>query len=494
MTSSLSEKHPLYSAQFPDWVLMRDSYKGERRIKEMGQVYLPYTSGQIADGIVNADQPGAKAYQSYKLRARFPNFVREAVQTAIGMMHAMPPKITLPTKMQGIVGVNGDTLEHILRKINEEQLLTGRIGVLLDLPSTPSATAIPYIALYTAERIINWDDGKVEALVPQSLNLVVLNESEVERTDMFSWENKEKYRILALGKVITNEPSGPYLTGVFTSDDGFNETKLISPSFRGKTLDFVPFVFINSCDLVSQPDEPPLLDLGNICVTIYRGEADYRQNLFMQGQDTLVVIGGDSDEDKVQRVGAGSKIDVPMGGDAKYVGVNSNGLEEQRTALENLEQRAGSMGAQTLDTTSRERESGASLQIRVAARTADLRQIAMTGAQGLQNILKMAATWMGENPEEIKVEPNLEFGDNSLSGQSMVEMATARNLGYPVSARSLHRIAFDRGITKLTFEEELAAAKAEEDTAFAKALTGDRNPDQPPGGKNDKTGKGGPKR
>ena len=118
----------------------------------------------------------------------------------------------------------------------------------------------------------------------------------------------------------------------------------------------------------------------------------------------------------------------------------------------------------------------------------------MTGAQGLQNILKMAATWMGENPEEIKVEPNLEFGDNSLSGQSMVEMATARNLGYPVSARSLHRIAFDRGITKLTFEEELAAAKAEEDTAFAKALTGDRNPDQPPGGKNDKTGKGGPKR
>ena len=52
------------------------------------------------------------------------------------------------------------------------------------------------------------------------------------------------------------------------------------------------YQIINSCDVVSDVDDPPLLDLGNACMTIYRSDADYRQNLFMQGQDTFVTIGG----------------------------------------------------------------------------------------------------------------------------------------------------------------------------------------------------------
>lgn len=473
------DTHPLYGEFQPDWNLMRDSYKGQRVVKAKGTQYLPYTSSQIADGVQKATDVGSKAYASYLLRARYPNFVRQAVQTAIGMMHSLPPKITVPKELENMSTTRGETLEQLLRRINEEQLISGRIGLLLDIPSKGAKSDTPYIATYNAESIVNWDNGDV-TIVPQSLNLVVLDESEYERTDSgFSWTEKEKYRVLNLGDPREIEQSGVYTYAISEEGKGdIGELNYSPPSYRGRTLQKIPFVFCNSCDLVVEPDEPPLLDLANLCMTIYRGEADYRQNLFMQGQDTLVTIGANIDEDEPLKTGAGARIDVPLGGDAKYVGVTSDGLQEQREALENDRKVASMSGAQTLDTVSRERESGDSLRIRVAARTADLNQVAATGAKALEDLLKIAAEWVGADPTEVKVIPNTEFGEPVLTGQSMVEYQTARNLGFPISARSLHQVAVDKGLTTKTFEEEMEEAKKEKGTIFEKAENGDRAPAQ----------------
>jgi len=452
-------------------------------VKSKGALYLPPTKAHILDGYGKGyETVGQKDYEAYKLRARFPNFVREAVQMAVGMMHSQPPIIELPEAMRGIKSSKGEPLEHVLRKINTEQLITGRVGIMADLPTNPSPDQeLPYLAVYAAERIINWDDGRVDQVVPQTLNFVVLDETENQRIAGFEWETKEKYRVLILGDELENEARGLYVQGVFDAEF-FNRENLRPPSWKGRTLNSIPFVFANSCDITSDVDDPPLLDLGDICMAIYRGEADYRQNLFMQGQDTFVTIGGGFDDTDKVRVGAGARLDLPLGADAKYVGVNSSGLPEQREALERLERRAGSMGAQTLDTTSRERESGASLRIRVAARTADMNQIVDAGALALENILKMCAEWMGEDPNEVQVKPNKEFGEMQLTGQTMVEIATARNLGFPLSARSMHDLARKRRMTTFTFEEEMDEARKEasmQDFPFSKSETGDRAEDQP---------------
>jgi hypothetical protein len=428
------------------------------------------------DGAVrDLDSIGYKSYHAYKVRARFPNFVREAIQTAIGMMHSQPPEIKLPKAMEGIRSSKGETLPNLLRRINTEQLITGRIGIMADLPTNPKmGTDLPYLTTYIAERIINWDDGAVEEIVPQVMNMIVLDESEYERKDHFNWQKDEKYRVLIIGSPEENEVQGTYKQGVFSEQ--FSESGLSAPSWMGKKLNSIPFIMVNSGDLTSDVDEPPLLDLANLCMTIYRSDADYRQNLFMQGQDTLVTIGGSFDDDDVVRTGAGARLDLPMGAKAEYIGVKGSGLSEQREAISHLESRAGSMGAQTLDSTSRERESGSSLRIRIAARTADMNQIVETGAAGLESILKMVAEWIGEDPEEVSVKPNKEFGEMPLTGQTMVEMATARSLGFPLSARSMHQTAFERRITSMTFEEEMAAAAQEkaDDHPFKKPDTGDR--------------------
>lgn len=465
---AISDKHPLYSHRIVDWVAVRDAYEGERQIKSKRTTYLPATSGQIIDGMTTIESIGYKAYESYLTRARYPGHVESAVQTAIGMMHHNPAKINLPKQLEYMfekATLKNEDLFQLLRRINEQQLVTGRIGLLLDLPFNPSiGKDFPYIATYNAEDIINWDFN-------ETLHLVVLNESSFERK-VFEWEQIEKYRVLSLGTMKNDETNVEYKFGIFSKNTTleFSEALLNSPSYRGKTLNKIPFVFINSCDLLSDPDKPVLMDLVNLCLTIYRGEADYRQNLFMQGQDTLVIVGGMADDEAI-RTGAGSNIFIPIGGDAKYIGVESSGLAEQREALDNDNRKAGSMGAQTLDTISRERESGKSLQTRVSARTASLNQIATAGAKGLENILKIAAEWVGADPSEVSIIPNYDFGDTGISGQEITYLQNAKNTGAPLSAESIHALLVEKRITVKSYEDELAALTKEKGSILDKPPT-----------------------
>lgn len=489
---AIDSKQPLYSEFEPDWELMRDTRRGQRHIKDQGVKYLPPTPGQVLDGM-ESKQIGLANYQAYKLRAQFPDFVQEAVRGLLGVMNNKPATIELPTAMEDMresVTPDMESLQDLLMRMNEEQLTTGRLGLMLDVPTGAPAGVLPYVVLYTAEDVINWDSGNIgNDNVTRSLNLVVLDETDQRRVDDFEWEVKQQYRVLVLGDVKDNENDNEgfaYRVGVFEEDQNFSEGALIVPSIAGNTLEEIPFVFCNTTDIVPEPENPPLLGLANLSVSVYRSEADYRQSLFMQGQDTLVIIGGtldrntgDNDGDGTTKVGAGAKIEVELQGDAKYIGVASEGLPEMRTALENDRENASSQGAQILNTTGGEAESGEALRIRVSARTATLNQIALTAATALQTILRIAAEWIGANPEEVIVTPNLDFTDQSIDGQTLVAFMTAKQLGFPISKQSLHRLAQMRDLTELEFEEEVDLIEQEEpETPGGGGITPDPDPEE----------------
>lgn len=467
---ALDSKHPQYAIFLPDWVIMRDTNAGERVIKEALETYLPATSGQTSDGI-KTGQPGRDAYNAYVTRASFPDIVRGSVESMIGVMHHKPPVIELPEAMEPMremATLKGESLELLLRRINENQLIFGRLGLLLDVPTGSPVGTKPYIALYKATSILNWDDGTRQELVSQNLNFVSLDESEFERLTDFEWELKRKYRILILGDVKENEPRGQgvYRVGVFDNNEtSFNESRLITPSLGGQTLDKIPFVFINSKDIIPEPDIPPLLGLARLALTIYRGEADYRQGLFMQGQDTLVLI-GTTDDDQEVRTGANASIKLPIGGEARFIGVDSTGLSEMRKALENDKKTASEKSGQLIDTTSREKESGDALRIRVSARTATLNQIALAGAFGLQAILRNAGEWLGLGEaviKEITVTPNLDFADDELQSKTLLEWMAAKSMGAPISLRTIHDRMREKDLTTMEFEEEIDEIESEVD-------------------------------
>ena len=462
---ALSSRHPMYARFLPEWELMRDSYRGERYVKEKGMLYLPATSGMHLDNVNVVGSAGWNAYQAYKTRAVFHDFVARAVEWAIGVMWSKPPEIELPTQLEDLrehATPTGESLEQLLRRINIEQLVMGRLGLLADMPKVPNPEKpLPYLASYHAETIINWDAGKIGDQNDPGLDLLVLDESENIRDGAFEWKMQEKYRALILGDLVATEGAAGkvnYKAGVFEGAN-FVEDDMIEPAVRGKTLQRIPFQFINSKDLIPTPDDPPLLGLARLAMTIYRGEADYRQALFMQAQDTLVVVGGD--EDKSYRIGAGATITVKEGGDAKFIGCNSQGLPEMRSALENDKSQAKEMAGHLVEKSS-QKESGDALNIRVGAQTATLNQIARTGAEGLQRQLRLIAEWIGANPDDVVVEPCLDFADDALTGKDLIDLMSAKTMGAPISLKSIHNAMVDGGLTEMTMDDELDEIAGEE--------------------------------
>jgi hypothetical protein len=483
---ALDAVHPQYSDMLPDWSKVRDVYQGERHVKAKTTEYLPPTQGMRLDGFGTATLAGRvnlgqEAYNAYITRAVLPDYVEAAVEIFTGLLHSQEAQIELPPRLEYMrerASNLGEPLEVLLRRINVEQLITGRLGLLLDLPKNPDPAApAPYIALYVAEACTNWDDGDIGE-GPNHLNMVVLNESGYQR-DKFQWDYVTKYRVLELPVTVGENDRvtiGRYRQGVFTASGGapeYVESDMREPAVRGATLDEIPFEFVNTNDLVSSPDKPPLLGLANACLTIYRGEADYRQNLFMQGQDTLVVIGDlkrsrdpnelAKEDDEPLRTGAGSMIhlEAGTGADAKYAGVSADGLSEQRTALENDRKRAEAKSGALSTDNSQSPESGEALKTRVAAKTASLNQIAKTGAAALERLLKKAAEWVGDDPEKVKVTPNLEFADYQLTGENLTKIMASKLSGAPLSRESIHRLLAQGGLTEMDYETESALIKKE---------------------------------
>lgn len=472
---AISNKHPLYSAMANSWARARASYEGEEFVKSRGKEFLPYTAGQRADGAATPGTEGRQDYEDMKERAYFPDVYENAIDSAIGSMHRNAANIELPESMQYLMESAsdiGENLQLILQKINLQQLITGRVGLLGDLRIVNGQTRIVLI-VYSGESVINWDDTLINDNTSQ-LRFVVIDESGYElNEDNLSYEFENKYRALALvgregniipaSETLEDEESGEYASAIFDETaENLNVGNFESPNAQGSSINRIPFSFINSKDLSSNPDKPPLRSLVSIVMSIYRQEADYKQNLHLQSQDTLVTIGAGLDVDDEVRVGSGSRIDIQNSqGDAKFVGVRSEGISAQQKSLEDDYARANNKVAGFLSS-GREAESGEALRFRVAGQTANLPQIAKAGAAGLQYVLRIMAEWVGANPEEVVVTPNLEFAEVNVDVMSVKGLIEAKNLGAPISDETIHNFMRDQGITEKMLEDELALIQQEE--------------------------------
>lgn len=463
------DNHPSLALYMPRWNVMADTFEGEDVVKGRGTMYLPMTQRMKDDGGLsgNTASDGWQAYLAYKQRARFPEFVADAIETLLGVMHGKPATIELPPEMEYLrtdASRRNESLELLLQRISLHQLRYGRLGLLGDVIDRGPGEGNLYIALYEARSVLDWDVARGEDET-EYLRMVLLDESGWERdSDTRAWVDVDRYKVLTISDLF---PGGPeYRVAELVDDDadlrGLTAGDFTPVSARGRTPAEIPFQFVNAVDLSPEPSRPPLLGLAMLALAAYRGEADYRQALFLQGQDTLVVTGvGDDDED--WKVGAGAALNLPAGATAEYVGVTSNGLPEMRMAQDALSSEGKLYASKLTDSATRERESGEALRIRVATRTASLNRIVVAGAAGLERLLKQMASWIGADPDQVSVQPNTDFTDVSMSGQDMKDIMEARKGGFPLSFPSIHKMARDRNLTELSFEQEIAAMEQDRD-------------------------------
>ncbi|MBM3606817.1 MAG: DUF4055 domain-containing protein [Alphaproteobacteria bacterium] len=413
---------------------MRDCARGETAVKDAGDKYLPMPSGF---GIQN--DGGRRMYAAYQTRAQFSEILAPTIRGMIGVIHRTEAQITMPKVMAGLwerATSDGLPLEALHRRITGELLLMGRYGLLADAASTGSD--LPWLSGYTTESLINWSPAR---------DFFVLDESGLQR-DGFSWKQRKAYRVLRLEDERYS---------VEKYDGEGQDGEVVQPTVRGGgALTAIPFVVMGPQDLSVSPQEPPLIGVARAALAMYRLDADYRHQLYMSGQETLVIINGEAPA----AVGAGVVITLSASKDdhapdAKYVGPSGTGIAAHRQAILDERDNAASAGARLFDSEKRTAESGDALRIRYAAQTATLTSIALASAQGLEKALRHIATMIGANPEEVVVKPNLSFVEAGLSpqeAQALVSMWQSGAISYQTLYENLQR--GEIASAERTFEEE----------------------------------------
>lgn len=437
---AVSTKHPDYTrAREDEWKLCRHAYQGEGEIKRWGEIYLPRPSGYSTEG--GYSDAGDKAYNAYKSRAQFPEMFATSVGAMTGIIHDEVISVELPSALEYLredADGQGTPLDEFHREITREILLTGRYGILTDAPETGGD---PFLVGYEARRLINWDQG-----------FYVIDESGDERTG-FAWQNVERYRVLELIE-------GRYTVTIHRN--GIQEP--LQPSAQGgAAINFLPFVIANAVRVGHDIYTPPLIGVARHALAMYQLSADYRLQLYMSGQETLVAINGDAPS----AVGAGVVHEMhgtaEMTPDLKYVSPSCSGIDAHLEAIELNQKGAVQSGARLFEQGKHEQESGNARAMRMRSETANLKTVAMSSCSALEMALRYAAQIKGLDGSDVIVTPPVELLASEMDAASVKalwDIASAGGMSYATFYENLVRGGY--GNSDRTADEEYALIEGQE--------------------------------
>ena len=310
------------------------------------------------------------------------------------------------------------------------------------LTDAPEEGGNVYLAGYSAANILNWDT-----------DFFVLDESGPVRNG-FAWEEVDQHRVLSIEE-------GVYTQVIYR--DG-SETPLQASILGGGSLDRVPFVVAGATDLGLAVETPPLIGVARAAVDIYQLSADWRHQLYMSGQETLVAINGEAPS----AVGAGV-VHQMMGAseeaapDLKYVGPACIGIDKHLEAMKDYREVAVQAGARLFEQSNQADESGEARKMRFRSETATLTTIAQSSCACLERALRNAALMMGLNENDVVVTPPADLMDSTLTpaeAGSLMNLYLRGVLSYQTLYERLQRGGIadpDR-----TFEEEFSQVEDQE--------------------------------
>lgn len=438
--STVDTKHPQYTFMAPQWKKARATASGQRAVKELGETVLPRLKDQIQTD-----------YDAYKMRASFVNFVWRTVSALAGMIFRKDPDVEVPASIEAMLeDITGTGVDfHVFaQQVTIEDLITGRLGVLVDHPEqategltvadTQAMNIRPTMQLYKAETISNWRTGRVNnQTVPVEIRLME------DHTDPAKgFENPEtevRYRVLDLvTRPIEDgeEDLGPvYRVRVFRINDNKDDEQVgpeIFPLMNGKPLSFIPFYSIGVDDTTLDMDEPPLIDLVEVNLDHYRLSADLKHGLHYGGLPTPV-ISGYTPENKDEKLYVGSPsawVFPDPNAKASYLEYTGQGLEPIAKEMTADEERMAILGARMLASERKSTETAQAARIYRAGESSILSAMAATISIGLSKALTTFCEWAGADGE-CSIQLNDEFVPPEVSPEEFGEWLKAWMAGAP---------------------------------------------------------------
>lgn len=417
-------QHPEYTAALDKWKRCEDANEGQDAVHDAGTLYLPKLKDQTPDD-----------YAAYKGRATFYNATRRTVVGLMGMLFRKPSQIEAPENIKAMfddVTLGGTPLQIFAQEIVEDNLVVGRVGILVDHPRTNSdgrpitlAAAQqmglrPSLAKYNASAIINWKTTRINNR--EVLSLVVLKESAGVPVDEFGEQQEVRYRVLDLVPI---ENRVAYRVRVFSIDEKDQDVlrEEFFPLKKGAPLDAIPFFFINVDDLTTAVDDPPLIDLVNVNLSHYRGTADYEHGCHFTGLPTPVVSGY-TPETKGEKFYIGSTtawVFPDPNAKASYLEFTGQGLATLEKNLERKESQMAILGARMLEVQKRAAEASETAAIHRTGENSILSGIAQSISLGLTKALQTFADWAGAG-SIVSYELNRDFLPTPMDAQTLTAL------------------------------------------------------------------------
>lgn len=406
----ISTTHPKYTKYLPQWTRCRDVVEGSDAVKNAGVKYLPKLSGQST-----AD------YNAYRTRALFFSAAGRSLQGLVGTMTRRTPTIDQEGMDEHFddVTLNNTSFVELFNESTTEVLTAGRYGMLADVGMDGGRS---YISVYHSENIINWqytDAGQ--------LKMVVLREYiyTPDVNDPFLMRETVQYRYLYLDE-------GVYTVDVYTDTEevvGSRPSKsaltlksTITPTQRGDTLDYIPFVCVTPVGLGIDPVKPPILDIVDVNLSQYMTSADLENGRHFAGLPTPVVTGAES-EASLKVGGSTAWVIANHQAKAYYMEFQGQGLQSLEKAMSEKTGQMAQFSSRLMDTSTRGSEAAETVRLRHSADSATLSSVAIALQGGFNLVFKYLAAFDGVN--EPNIELNKDFLDTKLTPSELTALTSS---------------------------------------------------------------------
>lgn len=482
--------NPFFTKLLKNWEYVRDCYEGADTVKNgpNSLQYLPMLRREADE----AEKSGAGISPHYEIRksfAAYENFFRPVIDDIAGLMQKNEFRLKFgidndeesPEEVRAIRWYGNqynDGLTGLKQRLNFNQVLYGRYGLLLDIV-TDSQGLNPQFCIteYPAPKILDGESFKPRPDAPESLRWVLLDES----TTRFNRETKKHEKIRKF-RVLGIDSSSRYYQSVIESSDtletlqwcDFNidrppaETTFY-PKYKGKYLNFIPFTVCNVNRLgFNEWQSPPYEDVARIAINNYQIDSIYKQAIQNHATPTLVITNS-----------AKESANVFLGGViwAKGAGTNpvnvslletsGDGIAEMRLAKEYGKSALKYSSIRDLLDGAGANTSGEAIKLRTASGTAAVAAIDKAGALAIEEQLIYAAIWAGatrtEAMDRIEFRADTSYLGSEVDLSSVVGLVSLNQETRTLSDEALYRL-IDKSVPGVlpSFEDNQAQKKADE--------------------------------
>jgi hypothetical protein len=419
----LADLLPLYShADYVEWREIwrgiRHAMLGEPAIKRQREQYLPATDGMDTD-----------QYAAYLDRAVFFNMTSRTVTGMTGAIFRRAPRLlnagAKTLKMANSISKDGLSLSILAKVVSQEQLSVGRVGLLLDKAdeTTGSPTATPYLALYTAENILDWTVVEIEGRFEP--DYILLREFFVDRRPTITkkvgrgavvetnYAYGQLFIRLRILRLVYNEADNrwEYQQELYERENGDAdlsvEPVVTQPQIYGKPFSSIPFRFFNPTTSLTGVEKPPVLDILTLNLSHYKTYAQLEQGRFYTANPVYFV--NSAEESDEYHIGPGLVWALDMNGKAGIIEYNGTGLKSLEKALETKETQVAALGGRLIGDSTSAGQSDNQTKLKDRNEQSLLLNVTTVLNENFTELIRMASEWMNEQTPNVEFRVNQDF-------------------------------------------------------------------------------------